>query len=535
MDTKKITYMKQFTELLMEAWPFGHAGEILLQHMKIDEDTYIYCPDFGIEAKGATEVIKACDVLSSKAKNQFHLLHTFGERTKNNGNSQTTCNSFGYEILKDIYDERIQFSYWRMEIECWPSEEGLAIKSFSVLKLIHMKPWSYEHTSEPGIFNLTGAQLEAYWQKNLKCERICFDIEPDDYVRVRNVINRYLYGSPEDQLALSRLTEKSYWDHPFLEAYKAEGLNAVRESYHKLQKLENANAPHYIWKVFCANDPLIIEFDHNRIKLRLGTGAYQFYGKAYGVTHVPYPMMIRIGISEMVLTKEENWRVESYKFISLLNPDDQAYIESKAPHTLEVAMERHAPQKQKDENLNAEDVYQIETILDYWTTRLKRGGLEEFVDEYMVNNANKELRLLSGAVGYENVRKTAKRMLTDILHKNPSMKKYPQFHNGGVPVIEISDDGTEAEMMCVDYCFGNIGMGILYDEMQKERTYYPGLGLYYNRYVKDHGQWKMYSLGTKNDGLFNLPELYYTVGQSGGWSEHSTKKLWPMPFEVFHY
>ncbi len=535
MDTKRITCMKQFTELLMEAWPFGHAGDILLQHMKNDEDAYIYCPDFGIEARGFSDAEKACAVLSQKTKNQFHLLHTFGERTITNGNSQTTCNSFGYEILKDKGGEKIQFSYWRIEIESWPTGGSRFIKSFSALKLIHMNPWCYDHTSEPGIFNLSDEDIEMYWQKNIKNKNICFDIEPDDYVRIRNVVNRYLYGSPEDQLALSRLSEKSYWKNPFFEVYKTVGADAVGEGYHKLQQLENSNAPHYMWKVFAANDPLIMEFKPDRIHLRTGTGAYQFYGKAYGETKVPYPMMIRIGISDMILTKADNWRVESYEFISLLNPDKQDYIESKAPHTLDVSMERHAPKMQKDENLNAEDVYQIETILDFWTTRLKRGGLEDFVDEYMINDSGKELHLLSGTAGYEKVRKTAKKMLTDILEKEPSMRKYPQFHNGGVPVIEISDDGTEAEMMCVDYCFGNIGMGILYNEHQKERTYYPGLGLYYNRYVKDHGEWKMYSLGTNNDGLFNLPDLNYTVGHSGGWSEHPTEKLWPMPFEEFHY
>ncbi len=544
MNAYAVTQMKIIMARLEQLWPFGRTDLLFDSIFEDSDQVSLYMPDLDIDCKGKSAVLKALKSLKAQTFGQFHLFHTPSEYTdETTGEIYGHWNTYTYTLSRD--QKTVQFSFWRFWVHCVRCDDDTyRIRRLSVMELLHMKPLDYDSQWEPALFDGTSAAMAAEGRASasaaLSSEETAIlaadaQVLPWDYVQIRNLLNRFVIEEPKDQWKWMEISEEMVYEIPYLTSGRAKGTEAVQARLRELQVLEDANGNLYPWKVMDLTEPALTMED-GKLSASCLALVFQFRGKAWGIGQIPYPLHVRIGRMTFGLSKSEEWRISSVTYRPYINLSPQDYDERTAPRTKTVIKKRLLPEAKAPRNNRPEDVFILESILVEWIERLKRGELEDFVDNYMVNSQEEiVLHFSEKYTGYDAVKKRAYDMVRGILKGREYLYKYPQCHNGGMPVIEISDDGLHAEGVWIDYCWGNIGVAVFYDEDCINRQYYPGGGVYYCYFIKDHGTWKLYHFCSKNDGLLGLPLMDYEAGNSGGWSSSKTTKAWPLPFEDFHY
>ncbi len=406
----------------------------------------------------------------------------------------------------------IRMGYHRIEMIAIKKETYLKIHSLSIIGLLYLKA--------------ARGRISGEMPKNL-CDTAPVEdimaLTPEDYIAIRGIFNRYLWAGP-----MARLQ--------FLSRNAVIDLASVRNQAAEEETLEKYRI------VTAAGDPVIVVHG-NRAR-----GLFCAYSRNYGCRKTAGVQDnaaeslqatlcedIELLEAEFEMTRQ-GWKILNVQPHPLLIFDAHVYDNEKCLRYIQEVNEfgrQEPPQPVK--NISVEDYFVLESVLPQWTERLKRGDLPDFVDKFMKNSFyDLSICLSKSYYGYDQVTAHANRLINEQVKDHQSMKKFPQFHTGNSPIIEVSKDGMEAEAAWLDYGWGNIGAGVYYGDHDIKRKYFPGIGVYYHKFIRENGQWRLFKFGWK-PVILGLHEIEYDVNETGGWSNAETPQQWPLPFEDFRY
>ncbi len=354
-------------------------------------------------------------------------------------------------------------------------------------------------------------------------------IKPEEYILMRNVIGRVSQEGPKSVLSL--LSEKSFvkLDISGMDASVAESYEDAKAILTALGDKEVEQA-FYRLNMFNAAPVFAVEDETHARAVFMSEFLWFTKGKKNELERI---VKIMSGIGSIGLVKEDGvWKISELVI-------KEAF--SKQPMNFELQMERpmmmvreenwpKAPVHNPDVPMNVEDMFAAESILPHWTERLKRGDTRNFVIEHMINDVEEISMGMSGGRSYGNEKVLAHAGgTTDVLENGELALRFPQFHTGGTPVIEMVDE-IHIDITWPEYGWGNMGYGYFYTDADTHRKYRPMIGQYDHKFVKDKDTWKMYYFGWKST-IQSIPWWEYDVDDVLGWASKPYTKAWPLPLE----
>lgn len=542
MNTKGIVCMLNSIGRLLQSMAVGHAEPVIDDILDRSPETSLYIPDEGIDCRGWENCRQALLNLNAYSYGHVDLTHSNGYRQCDDGSVMGHWNTYTYKMYSDEAGHHILYSYWRITARFVCTDGQWKLRELSKLLLMHVDPWDYDPLNEPGLLDFPEARLVI--------PEGC--VEPQDYVELRNLAGHITQDGIFNCRNLFALTEDLHLYLPDIMDAPAHGRANVLAALDLIEQAEIQNLNLYpSFTTVCT--PVITVSGNTAHASYLGN-VINFRGPAFGYTEAPYRIQYRLAAVYIDYIRENGaWKISSYQTKLLCKINDMPFMNIHHDGSDGYPGRIEYMSRIPNRNLSprwagrpdcAQDIFEIESLLPEWTERLKRNDLPDYPDKYMVNRQHDLVIQLSRShYGYEYVCKHCHTLINGMLEGHETMWHNPQFHTGCSPVIELSNDGLSAQAWFVDKCWGNIGAAVFYDENVIDRRYYPGMGTYCHKFVKEDGKWRLWYFGwTPTFGWADGDPHRYTYsfqyGQTGGWSEWAAKggdRQWPLPFEDFRY
>ena len=527
INAKAIVGMNQTFASFLNYGAFGilesHIGELLYD----SEETLLEIPLSMIKVQGVQNVKNKLVQLYQREKGSLHLFHTAAYRTDENGKeAQGNWNTYTYRA--DSEDEAgrvksVRYQFCRITVDFKKNRENhWLIKKIYVLPLLKLAPWQCDKSDVMGLCQINesmNVQLHTFSK-----------IDPNDFVKIRNLAGMFTHYVPTHQVEYFDTESDIKLEMKNIQDQCIKGYHNVKDFFDNWKVIEE-NVGYNLHKMTLTNPVISYMSDCDHAEL---SGLSHTFDVVEGddTENVP-PMVRRVCYTHMTFIRRAGiWKICSVETTPLLSLNKEI---NEHPRNLE-AMPSRVPEYYPNMDMNqsalqAEDVFEIESILPEWTERLKRGvDMPEFPDHYMVNS-KEEIRLSMRQVyqGYEAVVDRCDELINRQVKGHEDMLRFPQFHSGCTPVIV--SDGQYGQGIWDDICWGNIGAAIFYEDSQKEREYLPGVGQYTHHFVKDESGWKIYSLADRSSKVPQMVDWKYNTDEVGGWAAVQIPAKWPLPFE----
>lgn len=542
MNTQGIVCMSNSIGRLLQGLAVGSAEAVIDDILDRSPETALYIPDEGIDCTGWEACRRALLDLNRRSYGYLHLTHTGAYKQCDDGSVMGHWNTYTYQMYTDETGSHIRYSYWRITARFLCVDGQWKMRTLSELKLLHVDPWDYDPADEPGLLDAPGAVISA--------PEGC--ASPQDYVELRNLAGHMTQDGIFNCRDLFALDADLCLYLPDVMDAPASGRAAVMEAIDRLERLEAANLN--LYPSFTAVCTPVITASGDAAHASYLAFVVNFRGPAFGYPKAPYRCQYRLAAVYIDYIRENGvWKVTSYRSELLSKLNDMPFMNihhdgsDGYPNRVEYMSRipnRNLSPRWEGCPASAEDIFEIESILPEWTERLKRRDLPDFPDLFMTNRQHDlVIQLSRGYFGSKAVHEHAYRVINGMLEGHETMWHNPQFHTGCAPVIELSHDGLSAQAWFVDKCWGNIGAAVFYDADVIDRQYFPGMGTYCHKLVKEDGRWRLWRFGWSptfgwSDGDPYRYTYNYRYKETGGWSEWAAKggdRQWPLPFEDFRY
>lgn len=518
MDASAVVMMNQIMGSITQGICCGTADSLINDVFWESEEAVLRISDLDVDVRGIGNIKKIYEKYqyADGFFGAFHMLHSNSYQTKEEqGVAQWNTHSMWLTHDEENKISGMRFGYFRFvgKFSCrgtiWKLQE------LSVHALIIFPEWKN---------SICESQL--YLPKLKRCE----PVDADDYIQIRNTIGRYVQEGPGNML---RLFSEREFETYYLERITKEPVTEYEELLAFLERLSQEEIRNQLYKfhMIAASFVIQMEPDQNHASIQCLSQMMYFEPDKENKNKV----QLCVGWMQARLVKEQ----KEWKFCSVdIRP--VAWMEKKQMEIIpgrRMLMQESenwplAPENQHCTAGYASDLFEAESILPHWTERLKRGDNADFVSEFM-DNALEEISMgmSSGRVyGYDNVCKSAG--VSTKPFENDMAKRFPQFHTGCSPVMEINDKRDHIQISWTDYGWGNVGYNVIYEETEKNRMYRPMIGQYYHKFVKDKETWKMYSFGW-TPTINSFPEWTYHTDEVKGWASKPLKTQWPLPLEDY--
>lgn len=511
---------------LVQLESMGLLGEQGMSLFSAAEDVSVCVPELGADIRGQEAVAEFLSRSGAwRGRGKVHLLHSAAYRSEDETHLRGHWNTYSFCLQQEDDAGRfhsVRFSYLRFCVDFRREPEGWRILRLDCRRVLSVDPWDYTPEPESAVLDRPDDLSGICLCGGAPCP------DGENYVALRNLTGLFCHNGP---LKAKRYMAKegTYLDIPTV-IPAARGYDAVCAALDEWERLERENGLYLT--VQMGTSPVFEMTGGDSARSSVLTLCIDTKGRLFGYDHSPYPTVFRLALLCFEYAREaDGWKIRSVtqRLLANLDPVEQAINSGKRIVMME--QENRVCVRETCRTGAAADVFAVESILPEWTERLKRSDLPDFKTMYMDNGRRDLAILLSrGFFGAEAVAEHCETLINSFIKKYPTMKKYPQFHTGNTPVIEISEDGDHAVAAWFDFGWGNIGAGVLYDDGVRERNYFPGVGKYYHSYIKENGQWKMYRLGWY-PLMGDFTPWSYRIGETGGWASMDTDAPWPLPLQ----
>ena len=452
----------------------------------------------------------------------YHLLHSNAYKMDGDGKVIGHWNTYSYFIGRNNRTPvSVSFGYLRFRTVFQKEDRQWKIEELECDELITFEPEQHHTWKLPALLDVGGPEIKA--PDNMQ-------MDGRNYTLLRNLTGSFIQNGPGEAKKYFSENRFETFFFPCVYPNKITDYAELMRMFDLFDEKERAeDLYHYL---MTATTPVLTLSDECH-----GSGVFlsqilTFERAADGHTYFRH----QLGRMNLKFIKENHcWRIQSLNMEILLK---NVLQEFKIPADRPMAMLNPVKWlKAPEQNgmiteTDVEAFFETESFLPQWTERLKRGDNENFIRDYM-NNHYEEISfsLASGkTVGYDKAVKSQ----TDShekFNKGSMALRFPQFHTGNAPVFSVSQDRRYIQISWMEWGWGNIGYGIVFDESEKNRTYTPMIGQYNHKFVRDDGMWKLYSFGWK-PLLQGLPSWSYNTDRVRGWASKPYRDPWPLPFET---
>lgn len=477
-------------------------------------------------AVGEEEIWNLMQMLDGKGllHGNYHLLHSNAYKEgENNDEATGHWNTYSYFIeRKGEYPNKksVAFGYLRFTVTLKKINKKWKIHKFVCDELMTFQP--FDHISWEFQSNTRNWDLEL---------AVPGEIDGENYILLRNLLGSFIQNGPgQAHTCFSKESFEKFF-LPCVCFKKIESAKVLREWFLSVEEKEkNENLYHFL---MTATSPVLKLKDECHAKGICLSQILTFEKDGQGNTFVKFHLgRMRL---HFIREKDDGWKITMLDLETLFCASAKKFIVS---NTRPMAMRNNEKWPQAPvltNRLNSDDVqaiFEVESYLPQWTERLKRGDTETFIEHYMYNSReNVSFSMASGAThGYEKAREQQLESHRKF-NTGTMVFRFPQFHTGNAPAAAISANKDYIDISWMEWGWGNIGYGIVFDEKETQRTYTPMIGQYYHKFVKDGEQWKLYAFGWK-PLLQGLPAWNYDTEKVRGWSAKEYHYPWPLPFEA---
>lgn len=511
---------------LVQLESLGLLGDQGMSLFSDAESIAVCVPELGVDVHGPAEVAAFLRERGAwRGRGKVHLLHSAAYRMEDETHLRGHWNTYSFCLQQEGAAGQfhsVRFSYLRFCVDFRKERNGWRILRLDCRRLLSVDPWDYTPELESAVLDCPDRPSGICLCDGTPCPN------GEDYVALRNLTGMFCHNGP--------LKAKRYFakQDPCLDIPTvippAQGYDAVCAALDEWERLERENGLYLT--VQMGTSPVFKMIGADSACGSVLALCIDTKGRLFGYDCSPYPTVFRLAMLCFDYTREaDGWKIRSVTQKLLANMDPVEQRISSGKRIVMMEQENRICVREYCKEGTATDVFAVESILPEWTERLKRSDLPDFKSMYMDNGQRDLAIVLSrGYFGAEAVAEHCETLINSFVKKYPTMKKYPQFHTGNTPVIEISADGKHAVAAWFDFGWGNIGAGVLYDDTVKERNYFPGVGKYYHSFIKENGEWKMYRLGWY-PLMGDFTPWSYRVGETGGWASMETDAPWPLPLQ----
>lgn len=353
--------------------------------------------------------------------------------------------------------------------------------------------------------------------------------EAADYLELQQLQSLYSHNRRAGALELFSEREDISFHMPSLLPEVAQGRDAVRRALETLDQMDEANEGR------CVSIPMlespVIEVQPD------GTAAgawhvicHEIQGGAHGHTESYCPVYTRICRFLVTYVKENGiWKILHFRQEVLMTlPPFRYDKEASRPMCMESPgvkwMDPPAPTGFAIRGHEA-DVLEIEELIAFWTGSIRHRSFGKLVYERV---AWERPDLADGKLLCRQIFG-----MTDSFYKE--QPKYPGFHCGTTPYVQLDEDTGTAEAVWLDYGYTSLGEKFGYLRYPWHAN--PGIARYHIRLVKCDDVWKLYEFNWKPFFRIEYLETFwqFDYARAKGWVGSASEKRFPLPFQEYTY